>query len=197
MTLKILVPCKRLSEGKSRLSRVLTLEERHDLCREFLEATLELATAVVPATDCLLVTGDPEAVSLASDRGVAALVDPGLGLNPSLRLGRDRLFREGATSLLVLPIDLPYADTALLRKLIGSTADIAIAPDKNGQGTNVLRLGPKALNLDFRLGIDSFAAHSGLAREAGLSVEVFEDSGLGFDIDRPEDLAEWRRATTS
>ncbi len=193
MTLKVLVPCKRLKEGKSRLAPVLSGDQRHELCRGFLKATLTLARSLVPAWDCLLVTSDTEAATLGADQGIASLDDGGSGLNPSLRLGRDRLCGREGSSLLVLPIDLPRADADILRKLVGFAADMVIAPDRARQGTNVLYLGPKAMEIDFRFGPGSFAAHCRLARDAGLSVEIFENPALAFDIDQPKDLADWRK----
>jgi len=193
MTLKILVPCKRLREGKSRLASVLSGDERHALCREFLKTTLALASSVTASADCLLVSSDAEAVALAEAQNIASLGDDGKGLNPALQLGRDRLCGEEGSSLLILPIDLPRADTATLRNLVAAPADVVIAPDRARQGTNVLYLRSKAVGLDFRYGAGSFEAHRQLALDAGWSVEVFENPALSFDIDQPEDLAGWRR----
>jgi 2-phospho-L-lactate guanylyltransferase (CobY/MobA/RfbA family) len=45
----IVVPCKSLKLGKSRLAGVVAPEEREALCRRFLSDTLRLATAVAGA----------------------------------------------------------------------------------------------------------------------------------------------------
>jgi 2-phospho-L-lactate/phosphoenolpyruvate guanylyltransferase len=195
MPLHILIPCKSFNAGKSRLASVLDAEARHALCAQFLAGTLDLALSLVPAARCHLVSGDTEAAALASARGAGLIADPGAGLNGALRAGRDAICAASdAITLLILPIDLPWANLATLAEFCDSGADVAIAPDRARAGTNALCLGPRAVQgFYFRFGTDSSAAHQAFAREHGWRVSVFDNARLAFDVDRPEDYREWRR----
>ena len=196
MTPHILIPCKPLASGKTRLAPVLGAAERHALCAALLRRTLECALSLVPAARCHLLSVDEEAADIAAVLGVAVIADPGRGLNAALRHGRDVLCREaGAVALLILPIDLPRLSLGALRRLMDTDAGIVIAPDRRGRGTNALYLAPGvAARFDFRFGEESFAAHRRAAAEAGLSCAVFADAALAFDIDLPTDLRDWREA---
>lgn len=194
MSLHLLIPCKALAAGKSRLAPVLGEVERAALCASLLRQTLACALALVPAAACRLVSGDRDAVALAAAAGVAAIGDRGLGLNTALAEARAILRRaERDASLLILPIDLPRASAAGLRRLIGLAGEVVAAPDRHGIGTNALYLSPAAAGrCDFRFGGASFAAHRQAAESAGLRFVACADPDLAFDLDDPEDLAAWR-----
>ena len=196
MGLHILIPCKSFSAGKSRLATVLDAADRHALCAQFLERTLDLALALVPAARCHVVSGDAEAAALVAMRGAGVIADPGVGLNGALRAGRDAIAAAAsdAVRLVILPIDLPWANLSTLAEFCDSSADMAIAPDRENAGTNALCLGPRVMNgFYFRFGPDSFAAHQKFAQQHKWNIEVFASARLAFDVDRPEDYREWRR----
>jgi 2-phospho-L-lactate guanylyltransferase len=118
---------------------------------------------------------------------------PGAGLNPALRLARDAISAEASADLLVLPIDLPLACAAALRALLAVAGDAVAAPDRHGLGTNALYLvAAAAPRFDFRFGEASLAAHRAAAEALGLRFSLYEDPALAFDLDRPEDLRDWR-----
>jgi 2-phospho-L-lactate guanylyltransferase len=196
MTLHVLIPCKPLARGKSRLAPVLGAAERHALCAALLRRTLGGALGLVPAARCHLLSADEEAAAQAAALGVATIADPGRGLNAALRHGRDALRRDaGAAALLILPIDLPRLTAGALRAFVETDADVVVAPDRRGRGTNALYLASgAAARLDFHFGEGSFAAHRRAAAQAGLRCAVFADAALAFDIDLPADLREWRQA---
>jgi 2-phospho-L-lactate/phosphoenolpyruvate guanylyltransferase len=186
MSLFILIPCKRLAEGKSRLAPIMSPGERHALCRGLLTRTLSLALALRPAASIRVVTPDAEASGLAREHGVATIDDGGAELNEALARGRAAV-PEGASAL-ILPIDLPHASAEAIARLVRTSADVALAPDEERRGTNLLLLAARALpRFAFAYGPDSFAAHRRWAEERGFSVAVIEDRLLAFDIDRPED----------
>jgi 2-phospho-L-lactate guanylyltransferase len=189
----ILIPCKHLDRGKSRLATCLTPRSRRALCEFFLCRTLDLATGTVPPALVRVVTSDPRVVSIAAEYGVAAIDDGGRDLNGALECSRWRILAEsGDCAGLVLPIDLPLATPAALVEVAVAPQDVAIAPDEAMDGTNVLRLGPRALRqLPFAFGPHSYAAHCGLARAAGLVVRTVSEPGLAFDVDGPEQYRRW------
>ncbi|MGO8914662.1 MAG: 2-phospho-L-lactate guanylyltransferase [Stellaceae bacterium] len=199
MPLHLLIPCKPFAAGKSRLAPVLGDRERAALCARLLRQTLDCAVALVPAAACRLVSADGEAAALAAASGVAVLGDRGAGLNEALADARAVLRRAGSdAALLILPIDLPRVSAAALRRLIAVPAEVVAAPDRRGLGTNALYLSPAAAGIvDFRFGSGSFAAHRAAAASAGLSFAAHADPDIAFDIDGPDDLAEWRGAAIS
>jgi 2-phospho-L-lactate/phosphoenolpyruvate guanylyltransferase len=194
MALHILIPCKALATGKSRLAPALDAAERAALCTALLEATLDLALQLVPAERCHLVTADRAAADRAAARGARTLAEPpGAGLNPALRLARDAISADASADLLVLPIDLPLASAAALRALLAVAGEAVAAPDRHGLGTNALYLEAAAApRFDFRFGEASLAAHRAAAEALGLRFSLYEDPALAFDLDRPEDLRDWR-----
>ena len=91
MTLHILIPCKSLGDGKTRLAQALDAKARRALCTGFLQRTLDVALALVPPSRCHVMAGDGAAAAIAAARGVTSCDDPGIGLNEALRQGRDDL----------------------------------------------------------------------------------------------------------
>ncbi|HYM33116.1 MAG TPA: 2-phospho-L-lactate guanylyltransferase [Candidatus Cybelea sp.] len=195
MSLNILIPCKSLLSGKSRLAPVLDADRRRDLCTRFLTQTLATAMMIVDGQHCHVVTSDAAAAALAKEHGANVITDSDRGLNEALEAGRDGICsrHDGDAAILVLPIDLPWAGKTALRELLRNSADVVLAPDRRRAGTNALRLGLRAVGrFPFRFGEGSFAAHQRAAAE--FSVAVVDDPRLAFDIDRPEDYAEWQAA---
>ncbi len=191
----ILIPCKSLDVGKSRLSECLSPGARHEFCKQLLTQTLELAAALVAPTRIRVVTSDPDAAAIARRYAVAQVSDPGGGLNAALEDARSTLLAtmayEGA--MLILPIDLPFASPDAIYNALSCAGDIVIAPDEIGTGTNVLLLRSPALrNFRFAYGPGSYAAHVAAARACGLTIETFIDWRLVFDIDGPAQYANWR-----
>jgi 2-phospho-L-lactate/phosphoenolpyruvate guanylyltransferase len=195
MTLHILIPCKSLGNGKTRLAQALDAKARRALCTSFLQRTLDVALALVPPPRCHVIASDGDAAAIAVSRGVTRCDDLGIGLNEALRQGRERICRNAAEefALLIFPIDLPWATATVLADLVRRTADVVIAPDRERTGTNALYLGPRAARrFVFQFGAASFFAHRSAATHLGLRVDVCEDARLSFDIDRPEDYFEWQ-----
>lgn len=195
MPLHILIPCKALASGKSRLSPMLSAGERAELCAALLERTLDCALDTVPRERCHVVSADPVVARAAAVRGAQGLVEPPeAGLNGALGLARDRVCAGAAeAALLVLPIDLPLASPRALRLLVEAGGDVVVAPDRHGLGTNALYLAAVAApRFAFRFGPGSLAAHRAVAAAEGLGFRLCEAPDLAFDLDEPQDLRDWR-----
>jgi 2-phospho-L-lactate/phosphoenolpyruvate guanylyltransferase len=189
----ILIPCKDLDRGKSRLAGCLTPRSRRALCEFFLCRTLDLATTTVSPARVRVVTSDPRVAAIAGEYGVAAIADREGDLNGALERGRRRILADvGDCAVLVLPIDLPLATPAALADIAGAPQDVVIVPDEEMDGTNVLRLGPRTLRrFQFSFGPHSYAAHCGFARAAGLDLRTVSEPSLAFDVDGPEQYRRW------
>ena len=189
----ILIPCKNLDRGKSRLAGCLTPRSRRALCEFFLCRTLDVATQAVTPRHVRIVTSDPRVDAIARDYGVAVIPDHGGGLNAALENGRQHVLAEGlGQSGLVLPIDLPLATPAELGKIVSAAGGGVIVPDEGRTGTNVLRLGAHAFRpFRFAFGARSYVAHCAEARAEGFEAVTVEAPNLAFDVDRPEQYRRW------
>jgi 2-phospho-L-lactate/phosphoenolpyruvate guanylyltransferase len=197
MTPHIVIPCKALSQGKSRLSGRLGATARRELCTGLLRHTLQLALAIQHHERVLVISPDPEAAAIARSHTVRVAVDEGVSLNDALRHGRAWIAQhdlEGMSGALILPIDLVRATPAALAQLIRSDLDLVIVPDERSRGTNVLYLGPGVLGtFPFAYGANSFMTHCRWAERHGVRFQAVLDPLLGFDLDDPEAYDRWQR----
>jgi 2-phospho-L-lactate guanylyltransferase len=183
-----------LDASKSRLSPVLTQDERGDLAAHLLRRVLRIARLAVP--DVVVISPSEELGDLVDATGARLLVQRGMGLNAGLDQARDAAVSEGVETLVVLHGDLPELDVPDVQALMAAVPrprGVAIAPDRRGTGTNGLALHPPNA-IAFRFGTDSFAVHRGAAQAAELPVAVVQRRGLAFDLDTPDDLNEWLRS---
>jgi len=193
----ILIPCKALTQGKSRLAGILSAVERQALCALLLRNTLGLARALQSARQVQVITPDAEIAAIAAEFGVGTIYDGGTSLNEALALGRAGILEEssGDAEAIILPIDLPYATADAVGRVKAREFDVVLAPDAERRGTNLLYLGSRALRIfPFAFGPGSFAAHRGWPERQGLRVATVDDPCLSFDIDRPADYESWQRA---
>ncbi|MEJ7814489.1 MAG: 2-phospho-L-lactate guanylyltransferase [Rubrobacter sp.] len=184
------VPVKDLWGTKSRLAPVLDPGARAGL-------TLYMMGRVVRAileagiVDVCVVSPDRMVLEEAKRRGATPLVQESRGLNLALEEGRRRALELGASTLLVLPADLPLLDAedvlAVLQEA-GEGSSAVVSPDGALSGTNALLIQPPDV-LPFAFGADSFEAHLGAARRRGLAVRVCERPHVAFDLDTAGDLA--------
>ena len=191
----ILIPCKSLDNGKSRLSSCLDRDRRRALCEWLLAQTLARATTLEAAEHIRVVTADPQAMAIAIHYGVGVLHDPGGGLNAALEAGRAALLpamdRDG--SLLILPTDLPDASAEVLAQALAQPAEVVIAPDEKEAGTNLLLLRHAAVrHLPFAYGPGSYTAHQAAARAFAHTIDIVKDRRIAFDLDEPEQYFAWQ-----
>ncbi len=189
-----LVPVKALRHSKSRLRPVLSDDHRHALVLAMLEDVLRLLAGVPAVATTAVVSPDADVLAFARRFGAQAIREPPLsvskGLNAALTFASDVLSGQGASSLLVLPVDVPLATTADIQAILDAShanPSIVLCPSRSG-GTNALALRPPG-TIPFRFGHRSSAAHQREARARGLPLTVLPLPSLAFDIDRPNDLA--------
>lgn len=187
MTTWALVPIKRRALCKTRLASVLNAREREEFVRSLLLRVLATLRAT-PGIDHVAVVST-ERDTIPDD--VSILPDMGTELNSSLEHGIEHALRAGASTLLIVPADLPRLQVSDVVQLLSAARDggIALAPDRHERGTNALCMrATKRLHMQF--GDNSFAKHSSQAvTRFGNAVHV-RSAGLGFDVDT---IADWRR----
>ncbi|TMB50195.1 MAG: 2-phospho-L-lactate guanylyltransferase [Chloroflexi bacterium] len=194
MTSRVIVPHRGLAVSKSRLSPVLSPDERGELAAHLLRRVLRIARQAVP--DVVVISPSADLADLVEATGARLLVQRGMGLNEGLDQARDAAIGDGVETLVVLHGDLPELDVPDIQALVGALprdGGVAIAPDRRGTGTNALVLRPPNA-IPFRFGTDSLAAHRDAAKSGGTPLAIVRRPGLAFDLDTPDDLGEWLRS---
>lgn len=191
MPLWAIVPVKPLRRGKSRLSTVLTEDERTALNQNLLSNTLKILSSVERIDKIMVVSRDPGALTLAREFGARTVLENG---NPELNtaLRRAALVAKTylANEIIIIPADLPLVTKQEIEDFLsrsGNPPEIVISPDRRKDGTNLLYIHPAGL-IQFNYGSGSFANHLSQAEKAGARIEIVESLSLGLDLDLPEDL---------
>lgn len=191
MTLWAIVPVKPLRRGKSRLSGMLTEDERTALNQELLERTLKILSTVKELDQVLVVSRDPHALTIARNHGAKTVQEDGQPhLNTALARATVMAQVHTIRGILVLPADLPLLTPDDVRALIDRAAKppvVVIAPDRHGKGTNALLMVP-AGQIEYDFGVGSFQRHCERVKKSGARLEIVELPSLGLDLDLPEDL---------
>ncbi len=191
MTLWAIVPIKPLRRGKSRLSGVLTEDERTDLNRRLLSHTLETLTSIPDIEHVLVVSRDPAALALARQHGARTVQENGAPqLNLALARATVVVKNYQTRGVLIVPADLPLLTVEDIHAMIERACDppvVVIAPDRHQLGTNALLICPLGV-IPYEFGPGSFQRHCASAREAGARLEIVTLPSLGLDMDLPEDL---------
>jgi 2-phospho-L-lactate guanylyltransferase len=191
MTIWAIVPVKPLNQAKSRLSGVLSSEERVSLIRRMFIHTLEVLSQVDSIEHILVVSKDSNVLTLARDHNARTITERGSPqLNQALNRATQIARGYGVSSVLVLPADLPLLTRKVVEGLLALSVDppvVVIVPDRHGSGTNALLISPPGL-IEYDFGPQSFNCHFARAKAIGARVEVCDLPSLGLDIDLPEDL---------
>ena len=192
MTIWAIVPVKPLRRGKSRLAKTLTVDERTELNRQLLKHTLATLQKLTEIEQTLVVSRDPQALSVAREHGARTVREDGAPhLNTALERATVVAKVYATRGVLILPADLPLISQDDIRKLIEATNEhepvVVIVPDRRKEGTNALLISPAGL-IEYDFGPNSFERHCERARKAGARLEICELPSIELDLDLPEDL---------
>jgi 2-phospho-L-lactate guanylyltransferase len=190
-----ILPVKSPHNAKQRLKDLLAVEQRETLARMLYTQTLA-ALCQAEGIDCVVVaTCDAEVAGQA--RRLGALVfeeNEQVSHSVSADAACLRAMELGASTALLVPIDVPTVTPADFTQLAGSArasacSKVIVVPSADGTGTNALVRTPPDC-IQSRFGPGSCRAHLDQARSKGLPADVLRVPGLMFDIDTPEDVAE-------
>jgi 2-phospho-L-lactate guanylyltransferase len=180
--LAVLVPVKRFTAAKGRLTGVLGSDDRARLAEWMASGVLDVLAEIPTFVAC-----DDDAVAAWAQRmGAQVIWGAGLGLNGAVDDGVGHIVSMGFDHVLV-----SHADLALPGTLLDVARDdcITLVPDRRDDGTNVMSF-PAAHPIRASYGGGSFARHLRQALSmANVDVEVRRDPGLSLDLDTPRDLA--------
>ncbi|MAT44511.1 MAG: 2-phospho-L-lactate guanylyltransferase [Anaerolineaceae bacterium] len=199
MSLWAIIPVKPLRRSKSRLSEVLSENERTQLNAQMLENTLNVLRSVSEIKEILVISRDTSALALGRSFGAKTLQEDGeAGLNLALKRAVLVAKAYSAQSILIMPMDIPFLSKEDIISLINnfhSSPGLVIAPDRHMNGTNAMLVSPPEL-IEFSFGPGSFERHIWQAQKKEARIEVVQMGSTGFDLDDPADLALYKKMQT-
>lgn len=186
----LLLPVKSFQRGKQRLAPALNHHERVHLNKYFFYHMLSIAKIYPGLKRTAVVSDADDTIEAGKSYGAHTIRCARPGLNQALTEGRLALANSGATSIIILPVDLPLAQVEDLIDIssFGAKHSVVIAPDKKGTGTNALFL-DRNVPLKFRFGLNSFCLHKLESARCGRRPYSFISDRISWDIDEPADLA--------
>lgn len=195
MSLWAIIPVKPLKKAKSRLSAVLSAEQRYALAQAMLRHVLSVAAASPHVTGLIVISRDTKALAIAREMG-AKTIQEGAVSDLNLALLRATAIAESwrADAALILPADLPFVHADDVREMIHLSRErsIVIAGDSQADGTNALLVRPPGL-IEYDYGPASLQKHIASAAALGADVIPYHSDRLALDIDVPQDLARYHR----
>ena len=175
---------------KSRLSTVLTAEERSSFARAMLRDVLDAITTA-GGTPRVLATGPVDDLThrvVVDDRPLTTAVNGVLESGVAENAESDTP-SDDSDPIAIVMADVALATPEAVGKLFdaGQRADVVVAPGRGG-GTNALVVDHPAFRVDYHGA--SYVDHRRIAEDVGASVGVVDSHRLATDIDEPADLAE-------
>jgi 2-phospho-L-lactate/phosphoenolpyruvate guanylyltransferase len=191
----LLLPMKDFGTAKSRLSGLLTADERSRLALAMATDMLAAVTAHRGFQKVVVCSRDSRAKAMAHAHGAEFLDETRVeypALDEVINHAVGQLQANGAIDVAVMHCDLPLLARAEIDRFLAvhrnaGTRAVTIAPDRRHLGTNLLAWRPPS-DFSVQYGADSFRQHCELARSLNFELNVCELPGGGFDIDNPDDL---------
>jgi 2-phospho-L-lactate guanylyltransferase len=185
-----IIPVKPFNEAKTRLSPVLSPNQRIVLSQQLLHHTIRVARQV---SEVVVITRSIRVRHLAKLAGAWTLVETGNSLNEAIEQAIAWVMAQGKHAVLILPSDLPHLQLSALQEIIKageSFPSIVLSSCHRNEGTNALFLRPPNL-INVAFGPDSFAKHQQFAQSVGIQPVVYYSPTIAFDLDVPKDLKTW------
>jgi 2-phospho-L-lactate/phosphoenolpyruvate guanylyltransferase len=189
------LPVKSPQNAKRRLSGFLSAPQREALARILYKQTLASLCQAKGIDRVAVVTSDSEVAEHARRFGTLVFDESEqVSHSVSADAACARAMNMGATTVLLVPIDVPLATPADFSILAaaarpGPPEALIVVPSADGTGTNALARTPPDV-IESRFGPGSCRAHLDQARSKNIHCEILSLRGLMFDIDTPADIAE-------
>jgi 2-phospho-L-lactate guanylyltransferase len=190
LTTIAIIPVKKFENSKSRLSAILSLQERVQLSRLMLEDTLATLGKCRSLAEIAIVSADERAGEIAKSRGATLLSQSqDAGVNSAVAVAdRYATQQKHASATIVIPQDLPLLGASDIAGICSAATGrcIVICPSLRYDGTNLLlRMPPEVISTSYDN--NSYDSHILSARANGAAVRVIEQEHLMFDIDTQDD----------
>ena len=140
MTECVIIPLKRLSRAKTRLSHVIPPRKRKKLMLKLFNHVLKTCTAA--GTRCVVVAEELKIKEHTASQSHVFLLDDSGNLNKAVEKGLEYARRHSCKKCLIVFADLPFltvSDVTSVLKLL-NFCDYVICPDLKLEGTNIVAL---------------------------------------------------------
>ncbi len=189
MVICVIIPVKKLTDSKKRLSSVFTPQERATFTLTMLEDVLKALKASV--VDRVIVVAEDSLVQETAEKfGASYRFADGATLNSAIEETTSYCVQNGVQSVLVLPADVPLISSEEINRIIQLAGDgnsVVVLSPSHDWGTNALFQSPPNI-IPACYGPNSFINHVRVAFRNGVSVRVHFSNKLAADIDSAEDL---------
>lgn len=181
-----IIPVNKMSEAKTRLSGILSVEDRGELVLNMLQDVLGALRGV----ETIVVSPSNIPDVLEHDFHFVHEEKKG-GLNEAVGKATEYAIENGAKATLFIPADTPLLTRTHVGEIIelGEKHPLIISPSSRG-GTGILYRRPPTL-IDDRFTPTSFTDHEKEAKNKGIEMHVYDSYSISLDIDVQEDIKEF------
>jgi 2-phospho-L-lactate/phosphoenolpyruvate guanylyltransferase len=187
----LLIPVKDPKNSKTRLSSLLSLEERRWLAWTMFEDVSRAVCNSRQADRIVLVTSFAPAIERARAIGWDVLIEQSqVSESASVDWASRILAEQGIDTVMRLPADLPLVqaeDIDMILSIDLKSPGALLVPSREGTGTNAIIRTPPNL-FPSRFGPNSFALHKGEAARVDVQCVIVNNTRVELDIDEPADV---------
>ena len=188
------IPMKNLHFAKSRLSTILTLQQRKNLIFFLLDITTKALKESRLITEIIVVSSDKTIENFSFENRLKFIKeDSDSGVNNAVILADRYCIDNDIGANIVIPHDLPFISAKEIDQICTISEKypkcIIICPSKRFDGTNILFRKPPNVIKTF-YDDNSYMNHLKEAQKHNIPIESLELDNLMFDIDTREDLIE-------
>ena len=181
-----IIPVNKLGEAKTRLSDILSVEERGELVQ------CMLADVLMALNGIETIVVSPSKPSDFKDFDFHFVHEEKKeGLNKAVKKATKYAIEKGADSTLFIPADTPLVTGTHIKEIIelGRWHPLIISPSSRG-GTGILFRRPPNV-LDNKFSTTSFSDFEKEAAKTGIPMHIYDSYSISLDIDVPEDIREF------
>lgn len=193
MKIAAVIPMKSLHSAKSRLSNILTAQQRKNLAMYLLDATIKEIKKSCIISEIIIVSNDKAVKNYSCLNNLKYIKDSEEGVNKAVILADNYCIDNRINANIVIPHDLPFISAKEIDKICTMSNKyhkcIIICPSKRFDGTNILfRKPPDVIKTHYD--DNSYMNHLKEAYKFKIPIESLDIVKLRFDLDTKEDLLE-------
>lgn len=193
MKIAAVIPMKSLHSAKSRLSNILTAQQRKNLAMYLLNTTIKELKESNFISEIVIVSSDEAVKNYSSLNNLTFVKDSDKGVNEAVILADKYCVDNGINANIVIPQDLPFISVKEIDEICTISNKyhkcIIICPSKRFDGTNILFRKPPGV-IKTHYDNNSYMNHLKEASKFKIPIESLDIVKLRFDLDTKEDLLE-------
>ena len=188
------IPMKNLHYAKSRLSTILTLQQREKLVLFLFNITIRTLKKSQFISEIVVVSSDITIERLSFKNCLKFIKDFDSGVNNAVILADHYCIDNDIDANIIIPHDLPFISVKEIDYICNISEKypkcVIICPSKRFDGTNILFRKPSTVIATF-YDNNSYLNHLKEAQKFNIPIELLNFDNLMFDIDTKEDLFEF------